>query len=293
MKTGSPRLLALLCLPLSLSLFDTPARAWSNEPHEIVCEIAWQRLSQAGRELVTKIRREGGDTYPTFAQSCTWADTVRKDEGPHLSTYEYHFINVADDALELDFARDCPALDCIPVAVARFATYLTSQPRGARERERRLWALKFLGHFVGDLHQPLHAGERGNAGGNDINVRWFGSSRKLHAVWDREIPRRAGLWNRAVGQQLAAAIQPAEARTWEDFEVVRWSADAYRLAYEFAYRYSQDGPRVAQGDSLGEEYFERAAPVVREQILKAGVRLAHLINSAADGSLRFPPVLEP
>lgn len=286
-RTSIPIALSFLS---SLLLLPGPTRAWSNEPHEIVCEIAWQRLSQAGRELVAEIRRDATDDFPTFAQSCTWADGVRKGRGPHLSTYEYHFINVVDGASSLDIARDCPALDCVPAAVIRFASYLTLEPHGSRERQRRVWALRFLGHFVGDLHQPLHAGERGNIGGNDLDIRWFGSRSNLHSTWDGGIPRKAGLWNRTLGQQLAAGIVETEAQSWEDFNVGSWSSDAYLLAYEFAYRYA-DGSRVKEGDSLGQTYFDRAAPIVRKQLLKAGVRLAHLINSAADGTLSFPPLV--
>jgi hypothetical protein len=113
---------------------------------------------------------------------------------------------VSSEFTTLDLARDCASLDCVVVAIQRYARYI-ALPRSTnrRERERRILALRFLGHFVGDLHQPLHVGFAQDQGGNLIDVRTSsgGDTRRLHSVWDEEVLQRGRIdrpgfgWRRA------------------------------------------------------------------------------------------------
>lgn len=267
-------LLALLAL-----LAPGAAGAWSGPVHEVVCEIAWQRLSPEARAFVRELRHAGGDPAATFAASCSWADEVRRTT--HRSTYEYHFLNVPRGADAVDLDRDCPALDCLPVAIRRYASYLAREPRREREQVRRLDALRFLGHFVADLHQPFHVAWAEDAGGNAVAVRFFGEPTNLHAVWDTAIPERAGLAGPAVARRLAADIPAADAASWAGFDVAAWTQETYELALD-AYRIPEDG-------EIGAAYYERARPVMERQVRKAGVRLAFLIEAAARGEL--PPLV--
>lgn len=270
-------------LPLCLSLagavlLPVAAWGWGDQGHKIVCEIAWQRMTPTARALVSELRAADRTAKRSFARSCTWADRAR--ETTHRATREYHFINVARGAGGVDLERDCPAYDCVPIAIRRYAAYLAREDLGA---DKRAEALRFLAHFVGDAHQPLHAGYADDRGGNDILVDWFGKPASptddvsLHGVWDVGILRRAGLSHARAAAQLAAEISDEEAAEWADLEVDAWVAESYRLAVDVAYDLPAD--RV-----LGTAYFERALPVVKEQLEKAGVRLAHLLDSIAAGS---------
>jgi hypothetical protein len=150
-------------------------------------------------------------------------------------------------------------------------------------------ALLFLAHFVGDVHQPLHVGFAEDLGGNTINVKWTNangstSPSNLHKVWDSDILHRAGLTSLADGTQLNQEITTAEASAWATFDLKSWAAESYLVARTKAYA-QPDGSPVANNDTLGDTYFTAAAPVAREQLKKAGVRLATLINAAADGTL--------
>ena len=146
--------------------------AWSPSGHKIVCEIAWQKLTAAGKKLVKGVRSHAPDGIATFAESCVWPDKAKR--ATHKGTYEYHFVNAPRGESKVVVARDCAAYDCVLVAIHRYGAYLQDEPSGKREKRRRANALRFLGHFVGDIHQPLHVGYGEDYGGNLITVRWFG-----------------------------------------------------------------------------------------------------------------------
>ena len=262
------------------------AGAWADEGHKIVCGIAWERLSDESRALVRELLAADRKRWRSFAHSCVWADQVK--EKTHLDTAEYHYIDLPRDAGdEVDLERDCPAYDCAPIAIRRYAAQIlnpeTVEPAASGEIQR-LEALKFLAHFVADIHQPLHVGYVEDRGGNDILVDWFGKPGTtrddvtLHVVWDYWILRRARLSYRASTRRLAAEVTAAEAAEWRSFDLEGWAGESHRLAVDYAYDLPAD-------KLLRSAYFERALPVVKLQLKKAGVRLAYLINSIADGSV--------
>jgi hypothetical protein len=286
-----------------LALAPFRATAWGNEGHTIICDIAFARLSPAGKGLFDEARSFASEIEDPFADcqacqpnhpldsrsmsfrsSCIWPDEARRDT--FKGTYEYHFINVPKGS-PFDFARDCRAFDCALVAIQRYARYLAEPAGGSREKERKALALRFLGHFVGDMHQPLHVGHVEDLGGNRIAVKWFGltaGGMNLHKVWDSAILRKAEITTMADAEQLNGEITPAELAEWQTFDIVAWARESDELANQIAY-VKLDGSEVVDGDDLRTDYFERAKPVAIKRLKQAGVRLAHLINAAADGSL--------
>src|SRR5262245_3306266 len=234
------------------------ALAWGNEGHRIVCQIAFERLTPAGKALVAAIQADLShvedpfDNCPScqaahpddgrpmsFQEGCIWADESRRDT--FKGTYEYHYINVSNAFTTLDLVRDCSALDCAVVAIQRYARYIALPPgASSREKERRVLALRFLGHFVGDLHQPLHVGFAEDLGGNKIDVRWNTGTatvtKDLHSVWDGEILKRAGLTSQTSGSVLNAEITAAELAAWQTFDLKAWAAESFAFAQNKAYK---------------------------------------------------------
>lgn len=257
-----------------------PAFAWGDNGHRMVCEIAWQRLTPGARQMVREIRR--GDPNPgrSFAWSCTWADEVRN---ARPGTKGFHFINIPAGQAGVDMARDCgdDAVRCAPWAIESYAGIFMDGSRGRRERAE---ALKFVGHFVGDLHQPLHAGRAADRGGGLIDVRFFNSSANLHSVWDTRILGRAGIDLGDVAT-LNDEISAQEAQAWtnpsSDVDLVAWTNESYQHCERFVYA------SLPADGRIGSAYFDPALEITREQIQKAGVRLADLLNRAAAGTLRF------
>lgn len=298
---------ARFCAVVLLLLVVCPDRAlaFGLEGHRLICEIAFQRLSPAAKTFVNEVRAlrteirdpfDGCQNCPevhpsdarqmSFSEGCTWADEARRDT--FKGTYEYHFINVPKAAAGFDLGRDCGVFDCVLVGIQRYARYLALDPSdSSREKERRVLALRFLGHFVGDLHQPLHTGFVEDLGGNLIAVRFTENGQtetsNLHAVWDSVVLRKAGL-SPGSAQTLNSEITPADAAAFSTLDITGWATEAHGLARQLGYT-KPDGNAVEANDLLDEDYFDPAGDAIRLQIKKAAVRLAALIEAAAAGTL--------
>jgi hypothetical protein len=271
--------LIVLALTFAPLFVHTSNGAWGADGHRLVCEIAFQHLSPEAKVLVAQLRTgEAG----TFAESCTWADEVRDDRP---ETYNYHFINIPAGQSGMRMTRDCgdPAKRCGPWAIKHYATVLADR---YKTRLARREALKFLGHFVGDLHQPLHAGRPADLGGNRVLVSFFGDRGRadrplnLHSVWDSRILGRAGLEGPQDATQLIGEITTADVSSWANSDVVSWANESYRIDEEFVYS-------VANGSDIGQQYYDRALGISKRRIQQAGIRLAHVINEAARGRTSF------
>lgn len=275
------RFLLATSILVSALLVAESAMAWGSEGHRIVCRLAYDRLSAEGKAFVAETLALGelldGNGENDFAEACTWPDEAKYDD--YRGTYEQHFINVPRRAETIRFARDCAAMDCIAVGIQRSLTYLARPPEGDREKARKAAALRFLGHFIGDLHQPLHVSHAEDWGGNRIKVTFFGEQTNLHAIWDVGILQHAGITYPASVDLLAKADTEFASRN-----VLEWMRESLWLARSHAYA-GVDGKPVESGDALGQAYFERSKPVVIEQLATAGRRLAYLIERLAEGSL--------
>lgn len=281
----------LVSIILSIGLASPgDAHAWGRAGHEIVCDIAYRLLSPPGRRLVDQIRAEGGLDEPQYLyQTCLWPDEVRR--GPFAGSYRYHFADVMNAAPGYDLARDCAALDCAPVAIQRFATVVARDPgRSSSARKDRAEALRFLAHFVADVHQPLHVGHAEDRGGNALRVAWYGdrgssgNPMNLHRIWDTEILRSAGYRTVGDASALQDEIDRRDLNGARNFDLVGWTQESRELAERRAYLHP-DGAPVEPGEDLGEDYFEAAWPLVEVQLMRAALRLAHLIDAAASGTM--------
>ena len=211
-----------------------------------------------GRELGDQIRRERRETAP------------------------WHYVNIPVESDGYDAKRDGNngdnVIDVID-AVERFAKVLADHNA---PREDRVEALKFVVHFIGDLHQPLHCADRnGDKGGNKRLVFFLDRPKavSLHAVWDTFIlPTSKGKQSVAeYGAALNARITSKQAKAWASGTPAEWAMESWRLAREVAYA---GVPADGEPPKLGEDYVAKAQPVVEEQIQKAGVRLAAALNLA-------------
>jgi S1/P1 Nuclease len=160
------------------------AFAWGYSGHRIIAEIAEQFLeSEATRQVRDLLAIEN---VTTLAEVSTWADQIRVQRP---ETRPWHYVNIPVHALEgepggYDAARDCPGGACIIPKIGQFERVLADQEAPSRQR---LEALKYLVHFIGDVHQPLHASDNHDRGGNDVPVTFMGRQTNLHAVWDTGI----------------------------------------------------------------------------------------------------------
>jgi hypothetical protein len=297
----SSRLTATLMLLVGIATAPT-ALAWGSAGHAVVADIAEVRLEPAALTQVYNLLALDLDTH--LDEIASWADEYRNI---HRETGPWHYVDIQIGDGNYDPARDCANDDCVIARTDRFVRVLADRSRPAEER---LEALKFVVHFVGDLHQPLHAGENHDEGGNKTPVDFMGQTivygryrLNLHGVWDtaaieRRLAVHEGPDTRATDLRAAAAglaerlrdvIRPQDARAWlaPPFSTAAWALDAHNLARDYAYRgIAKPGePSPTETVMLGADYDTMAWAVIQLQLERAGVRLAAVLNRA----LSSPP----
>ncbi len=292
MYPHSIALLLLLLLATARSAFS-----WGGEGHEIVALIALHDLKPVAKAKILQLFRfedpSSASTLPELMMKASiWPDTIK--QAPTTPLHIFKDINVLDAAQShpLHFVdiegthynpeTDCPKSKCAITAIETCREVLGDphQPSLAR-----LEALKFLVHFVGDVHQPLHAGRRSDKGGNDITISTFltrhpPSGFNLHEVWDKLIVEEADRDANRYALKLLGRITSSNRSTWAaNLDPVAWVEESHKLAMTVAYRSGKSTP-VTNGAAIDAKYYKRALPVVELQLEKAGVRLAAVINLA-------------
>lgn len=237
------------------------AKAFGSEGHHIVANIAERQLSDRARSEVARLLAlEPG---ARLASISTWADDTRTP-----STAAWHYVNLPRDAdCRYDAARDCPDGQCVVGAIERQRKVLASAASDAE----RLKALKYLVHFVADVHQPLHAGYADDRGGNKYQVQAFGRGTNLHALWDTGlIERSPGALSALLAESSAAGFDTPDVSMPE-----QWAEESCRIV-------AADG-FYPSGHKIDADYLQRMVPTLKERLAAAGRRLATLLNNSLAG----------
>jgi hypothetical protein len=255
------RRFAVPSLALALALPPAAALAWGPTGHRVVGRIAERHLSAATARGVAAIL--GSES---LVGAATWPDEIRSDPAWDRAK-PWHFISL-DDNETYETAPKSPGGDVVE-AIGRF-THVLQDPMA--EAGKKAEALRFLVHFVGDVHQPLHVGRRADVGGNAIEVAWFNESTNLHAVWDEKIIESEKLSFSELAELIDHPTQ-TEIKAWQAADVLDWVRESMAVR-----------PRVYEiGDKkLGYLYAYQNGPLVRRRLLQAGVRLAGVLNSLFD-----------
>jgi hypothetical protein len=284
------------------TIFVLPASlfAWGDRGHEITGVIAYARLTAPVKKQINAMLAGDRDTLTPgdFVSRTTWADEYRDSDRlttkkRYENTRNWHFVNI--DIATGRIASACnrnlppgiaasagPAKACIIDKIEQFAAELRDKSSAENEK---LLALKFLLHLVGDLHHPLHTADNRDRGGNDVPVVFGQRARResLHSYWDNYLVQRLGSNARAVGASLDRQITRTKADAWAKGTPADWAKDSFNQAKAGAYDFTgQQKLSGAQGGGvrLNATYEQRAIPIVRDQLSKAGVRLASVLNDA-------------
>jgi hypothetical protein len=257
---------------LSLLAPASPALAWGSEGHRAVAAVAVQMLTGPARQQAERLLAADADGARTWDAAAVWADQWR---AAHRETAPWHFARGDVSKPDLDLAAACRK-SCVVKGVRQFAEQLAD---GSQPQQERIRALKFLVHLVGDLHQPLHVAGDGDGGGNDVQVSFLGRRNlNLHHVWDDEILERARKASgRAAASLVLDAVERERIAEWARGTPEDWARESFVLSRSVAYGALPKGP---QPYALDERYQAAAWPVVREQLARAAVRLASLLNAA-------------
>jgi hypothetical protein len=272
--------LALLCLA-------SPAAAWWEYGHYTVGRIAMLEAKPSTRAAIRRlIAREALLETPTcrirnIEEASYWPDCI-KGLGERFSyASPWHYQNV-DICKPFDLKAACRDGNCVSAQIERNAKLLADKALPARER---LQALAFLVHFVGDLHMPLHGGDKGDLGGNRFPVSYgvIAGRTNLHGTWDGWIAER-GISNPpgdAAG--ILSDFALGERAAMREGDVTAWSRESWQAARDHAYgtvMADPCGPVPTERPVIGEETVRRLVPIVRRQIARGGLRLARLLDEA-------------
>lgn len=254
----------MLRFTLLLILAASTAWGWGREGHDLIGRIAARHLSPEARAGVAALLESG----ETLASVGSWADEIR---GQRRETSTWHYINLPITEPRGDWRAWCPPTGCVVSVIPDMIARLRDP---SLDRAAKAEALKFLTHFVGDLHQPLHTADRGDRGGNDVPVVFLDRPANLHSVWDTPILRWMFEQEAGLAERLAGGVNYWERRKMEAGSLDDWAWEAHGISRDVAYRDLPDGNPVV----LGEAYARRAAPAIELQLQRAGVRLARLLN---------------
>ncbi|MEZ5461372.1 S1/P1 nuclease [Dokdonella sp.] len=254
----------LAILLTALLTTATPASAWGPDGHRIVATLAEAQLDESVRPEVLRLLAISGEG--SLAEVSNWADDVREDPAQReLSrrTSRMHYVNFNDARCQFEAESICARGQCVVAAIDRYADALGDRSLSDAERAE---SLRFLVHFVADVHQPLHAGYRPDKGGNLFQIRLDGKGGNLHSVWDsRIIASRKVSWQ-AYAQRLALE-SPAVA----DGDPRAWAEQSCRITRDGVYPASRN---------LTPAYLADQLETVDQQIQRASARLAMLLNQS-------------
>jgi len=258
---------AALCLLLMPSI----VHAWGGDGHQIVCLIAEDRLTPAAKAGIHALL---GDANISDAEIASWADEIRRQR---QETAPWHYVDIPTDAKGFDAKRDGQNGNNVTDKINDFKAVLQD---AKATKDARVEALKFLVHFVGDIHQPLHCAERNkDKGGNARLVFFLDHPRavNLHSVWDTAIliNHKGGVRNLDYAEKLNAGIKPEQAAAWATGTTVDWANESHDLAISSAYK---DVPADGPPPKLNQAYVDAAGKVIDVQLQRAGVRLATILN---------------
>ena len=273
----------VLSLAIALTL-GTPAAAWGNRGHRAIADIAWTQLTPAARQEVAQLLAAApalatpACPVGSFEDGATWADCVRsKYRDRFAATSTWHYVNVSI-CRPFQLPDDPDAL----FVVARFNRELAILANRHQPRVVRLEALLWVAHLAGDLHQPLHVGDAGDRGGNEVETSQQSGRYPvtLHAEWDRVLVDDAvDAEPGGVAGLAAAASDPIARQRWRLRSPAAWARESWEIAQRVAYGGQSDRCRdTAASVDVSGRYEHSAVPVVEEQLEKAGVRLADVLN---------------
>ena len=260
MKTYTHIVLLLL---LFTTTQNTYAEVWGSTGHRVIGAVAQKHLTPKAAQQVKELL--GG---MSLAFVSTYADEIRSDNRyDHL--VPLHYVNM-DQHTRYHEAEKTPKGDIV-IAIK---TCIETLKNPTASKEDKAFYLKLLVHFIGDIHQPLHAGRKEDRGGNSIDLFWFGKRTNLHRLWDSDLIEHYNMSYSELAAHLPkqTADEKAVVMTAPLLDWVDQSQDLANTLYD----------KTPQGTRLGYVYHYQHFETVREQLLDGGLRLAATLNAIFD-----------
>ena len=286
------KLLAILCALAVLA--PTPASAWGFYAHRKTAEIAEANVSPATRAKIERLMRSealvGTPECPlaTIEDASVWPDCVRRTFWRWGYTAAWHY-RTAPICEAYNPRANCSGGNCVTAQIERSHRILADE---SLPDHIRLEALAFMVHFAGDVHMPLHSGDKGDRGGNDREVDYgIVPGLNLHWIWDGPLAERA------ISDPADPVVRRYDAAERADLgggDPAEWGRESWTIAREFVYPTAFDtedvcGQELPGETALSQEDIVRGVPIAKRRVQQAGIRIADLLESAfAPGPLPEP-----
>ena len=255
-------LLAVLLFSISFSSLAW----WGVNGHRVTGEIADYYLTKKARKAIKEILGE-----ESVAMSSNWADFIKSD-----STYDYlyswHYINSKGGMSHDEFTSKL--LADTGTNLYTKTNFVISELKNNKQlsQEKKVLYLRLLIHFIGDLHQPLHAGGRPeDRGGNGIKVLWFNEPTNLHSIWDDRLVEFQKLSYTEFAKNINH-VSRQQRLEWQNQPMTEWFYESYQVSQGLYADITQPDQK------LGYDYNFKYAETLNKQLLKGGIRLAAVLN---------------
>jgi hypothetical protein len=237
---------------------------WGTTGHRVVGEIAETYLSAKARQAITAILGT-----ESLAMASNWADFIKSDSSFNYIS-PWHYVNVKGGLAYNDFKTTLQK-DTTADAYTKLNFLIKELKNKQLAADKKLMYLRLLIHIVGDIHQPMHVSHAEDQGGNKIRVLWFNEPTNLHSVWDDRLVE----FQKLSYTEFATAINHTSKKqrlAWQKQPMTEWFFESYQIAEKLY------GEITQTDQKLSYRYNFDHVQTMNQQLLKAGVRLAGLLN---------------
>ena len=271
---------------IAFLIFLLPAISfgWGETGHRVVCQIAYDELTQVARTEVDRLIALDPD-YDSFNESCLFAD------GPPRQRTEDHYLNVPRSSVAITTSA-CPLAEtCLFPAIENDTNTLAYKNNSDADR---LFALKLLSHWLGDIHQPVHVSFQDDQGANKIDQKGDETNGTLHSAWDTDIiKQQLGSEFFQIAAELRAEVTDQDRSRWSFDSPVEWANESYQITISPAANYctqkqgacwyGPDNMILNQGEperdvAITDYYTATHSRTVKLRLKQAGIRLGALLN---------------
>ena len=229
---------------------------WGKTGHRIVGKIAETYLTKNAK---TQIKKLIG--HHDISRLSNWADEIKSDSNWDHA-WDWHYCTIPNDE---DYQKGKHK----GLAIEKVNEFIKTLKNKKETKEKKIIALKFLIHLIGDLHQPLHVGNGKDKGGNSVKLKWFGESTNLHSIWDTKLIEHQKLSYTEYTDYLLLNIDYSNIRKWQGNSVMEFILESKNLRKQ-CYDYT--------GDNLKWDYFYKQKTLLEMRLLQGGVRLSGELN---------------
>lgn len=259
------RLLKSIILYFLLTYLPLQSLAWGQLGHRVVGQIADSYLTAKARKNIKAILG-----YESLAMGSTWADFIKSDPA-YKYLDNWHYINL-EEGLNKEQVKDFLEKDTLTDAYTKLNFLIAELKKKELAPDTQKMYLRLLIHIIGDIHQPLHVARAEGFGGNRIFVMWFNENSNLHRVWDDQLLA----FQQLSYTEFANAINhttKADRKVWQEQPMTEWFWESYVISQKLYKEITQPDQK------LGYRYNFDHVDELKQCLLKAGVRLAGLLNA--------------